>query len=93
MIVKSYSQRCNIRSLFSMNKRSGSKFLERSCSERDISALSYLSNKKRSHQMNEAKSEAQLFNSTLPDVTNTPCEYLFHPPPHPDFTQSINSIA
>ncbi|XP_065213511.1 WD repeat-containing protein 62 isoform X3 [Planococcus citri] len=54
-----------------LNKRS-SKFLERSCSERDLSALSYLANKKRNHQLNEAKSEAQLLGSTFLDVNNQP---------------------
>lgn len=44
--------------------------MERSCSERDLSALNY--NKKRAQLLNEAKSEAQLFNGPLPDITNTP---------------------
>lgn len=57
---------------FFSDSAKGSKFMERSCSERDLSVLSHASSKKRNHMMNEARSEAQLFNSTLLDVTNTP---------------------
>ncbi len=48
--------------------------MERSCSERDLSSLSH-SGKKRNQSMNEARSEAQLFNNTLPDVNNTPRKF------------------
>lgn len=47
--------------------------MERSCSERDLSVLQY--NKKRGQQLNEAKSEVQLFSCQLPDITNAPCKY------------------
>lgn len=53
----------------------GLKFMERSCSERDLSSLSHSSNRKRNQSVNESRSEAQLFNNTLLDVNNTPREY------------------
>lgn len=58
------------RSSFSEKYGKNIKFMERSCSERDLSVLQY--NKKRGQQLNEAKSEVQLFSCQLPDITNAP---------------------
>lgn len=60
--------------LFYSNTKN-SKFMERSCSERDLSMLNH-SGKKRIPGMNEARSEAQLFNTTIPDVNNTPSKLI-----------------
>ena len=46
--------------------------MERSCSERDLSALNHNAGKKRSQYLNEAKSEMYLYNSQIPDVSNAP---------------------